>query len=91
MIAGGGLLAVGIGTGIGAIAVDGQLSSRCDDDLVCPPSQADDVARYDALAHTSTATLTLGGLSLVAGFITHWVAPDNETAVSLSRGILARF
>lgn len=93
MIVGGASLAVGIGTGIGAIALDSDLADACNDDLVCPPDRQPDVDTYYALAHTSTATLAIGAAAFAAGLITYLVAPAGGEApvAATPSGLVVRF
>ena len=43
-----------------------------------PSSLRESVDKYYTFAHTSTATLSIGGALLLAGIITYVTAPDRE-------------
>jgi hypothetical protein len=76
------LLAVGVGTGVAAIAADKSLESLCPGGD-CPQSAASQVTTYYALGNTASATLVIGG-ALTAGGIVMVAVGSRPTRVGLS-------
>ena len=81
MATGGVLVSVGIGTGIAAVAKDGELEEACTDG-VCPEANRDDVDAYYAVAHTTTVMLSVGAAALATGVVVYLTAPSDRIEVA---------
>jgi hypothetical protein len=85
LVTGGVLGLCALGTGLGAVVAEGALEDECPDG-VCGAERADDVDRYYALAHTTTAMLVGGGAALGVGLVLYLTAPDADAAAAVGPG-----
>ena len=72
--------AVGLGTGLGALALAGSVKGQCTGN-VCPTSAKGDADTSSTLGNVSTVTLILAGGCLVLAILTHHGAPSRTQAV----------
>jgi hypothetical protein len=77
VIATGAGLVVGVGTGVGALAVTGRLSGECPG-KTCPPSAYGDLDTSLALGWTSTIAFAVAGAGAVASVITFFASGRHE-------------
>lgn len=79
LVGGGVLLALGIGTGIGAVVVDADLDESCGE-RPCHPEEGGSVNGYYALATTSTISFISGATLGAIGGILLGTAPSSEAS-----------
>lgn len=79
VVAGVGVLSVGIGIAFGAIAIDdeAELSEMCPNQK-CSPANLERRDDIETKAHVSTATLIIGAAALAGGAILFFTAPTSE-------------
>lgn len=86
---GGVAVAIGIGTGIAAVAMSSSLDEKCTADGLCPPEEESDVSTYDGVSTTSTIAFMTGGALIGLGALL-WITHPAEETLPLGATIAPR-